>query len=221
MQGTKAIAVAIVEAETERRLGLAAALHADPALVVTGTFASAEEYLAQGFTTPSDVVIMDLDLPGISGIECIRRIKEGHMAAQVLVCTLHDDDDSLFKALCAGATGYLLKNTALPEVIAAITVLHTGGSPMGPGIARRVLATFSAQRPQVREIALLTDRERQVLEQLARGKRYKEIAVHLGLSIDTVRTHVRNLYEKLQVSSRTDALNKLYPREAFRPGGVA
>ena len=164
------------------------------------------------FRTPPAVVIMDLNLPGITGIECIRRIKEWPNATQVLVCTVQDDDESLFNALCAGATGYLLKDARPAQVLEAVKFLHAGGSPMGPGIARRVIASFATPQKQPKEFELLTEREREVLEQLAKGQRYKEIAEGLHLSIDTVRTHVRNLYEKLQVSSRTDALNKLYPR---------
>ncbi|MEZ4739999.1 MAG: response regulator transcription factor [Flavobacteriales bacterium] len=167
---------------------------------------------AQAFATPPDVAIMDLNLPGMSGIECTRRLKEQRAATQVLVCTVQDDDESLFTALCAGATGYLLKDARPEQVLEALRILHAGGSHMSPGIARRVIASFTASRKQPKEYELLTERERQVLEQLAKGQRYKEIADGLHLSIDTVRTHVRNLYEKLQVSSRTDALNKLYPR---------
>ena len=133
-------------------------------------------------------------------------------AMQVLVCTVQDDDDSLFNALCAGATGYLLKDASPAQVVEAVKALRAGGSPMSPGIARRVLASFSAPRKRAKEIELLSEREREVLERLAKGHRYKEIADGLHLSIETVRTHIRNLYDKLQVSSRTDALNKLYPR---------
>lgn len=206
------IAVAIVEDDGILREAFEETLQADPGIAVCGSFASAEEYLAHVFRSPPDVVIMDLNLPGISGIECIRRIKERPTATQVLVCTVQDDDESLFSALCAGATGYLLKDARPAQVLEALKVLHAGGSPMGPGIARRVIASFAKPRKQAKEFELLTEREREVLEELAKGQRYKEIADDLHLSIDTVRTHVRNLHEKLQVSSRTDALNKLYPR---------
>ena len=212
MSEVKRIAVAIVEDDSILREAFQEALQADPGFVVSGAFASGEELLAHAFGTPPDVVIMDLNLPGIGGIECTRRLKERHPAIQVLVCTVQDDDDSLFNALCAGATGYLLKDARPEQVLEALKTLHAGGSPMSPGIARRVIATFAAPRKQPKEYELLTERERQVLEQLAKGQRYKEIADGLHLSIDTVRTHVRNLYVKLQVSSRTDALNKLYPR---------
>lgn len=212
MSEVKEIRVVIVEDDSILREAIADALAADEVLTVCGAFGSAEDFLEQVDAIAPDAVIMDLNLPGMNGIECTRRIKEKHPAIQVLVCTIQDDDDSLFNALCAGATGYLLKDARPDQVVEAVKSVHAGGSPMGPGIARRVLASFSAPRKQAKEYELLTERERQVLDQLANGYRYKEIAERLQMSIDTVRTHVRNLYDKLHVSSRTDALNKLYPR---------
>jgi DNA-binding NarL/FixJ family response regulator len=125
---------------------------------------------------------------------------------------VQDDDDHLYQAICAGAAGYLVKGASPEQVVAAVCELYAGGSPMSPGIARRVLRALAERRAPAPEIERLTDREREVLEQLAQGYRYKEIADRLSVSLDTVRTHVRNLYDKLHVSSRTDALNKLYPR---------
>ena len=212
MNKLERIRVAIVEDDGILREAFADALGADDALVVCGAFNNAEEFLEQVDVIAPDAVIMDLNLPGMNGIECTRRIKEKYPAIHVLVCTVQDDDDSLFDALCAGATGYLLKDARPDQIVEGVKSVHTGGSPMGPGIARRVLASFSAPRKPAKEFDLLTERERQVLDQLANGYRYKEIADRLQMSIDTVRTHVRNLYDKLHVSSRTDALNKLYPR---------
>ncbi|MDX9751484.1 MAG: response regulator transcription factor [Flavobacteriales bacterium] len=206
------IRVAIVEDDAVLREALAEALATDPAMELHGAHGTAEDLLARHPAVAADVVIMDLNLPGIDGVACTRRVKAMWPATQVLVCTVQDDDDSLFNALCAGATGYLLKDARPAEVVRAVRMLHAGGSPMGTGIARRVLASFSAPLRPAKEIALLSQREREVLERLARGDRYKEIAEGLHLSIETVRTHVRNLYHKLQVGSRTDALNKLYPR---------
>jgi DNA-binding NarL/FixJ family response regulator len=212
MSEGKRVRVSIVEDDGILREAFADALELDAGMEVHGAFASAEDLLQQLIALSPDVVIMDLNLPGINGIECTRRAKALKPSVQVLVCTVQDDDESLFNALCAGATGYLLKDARQEEVVAAVKALAAGGSPMSPGIARRVLASFSAPRHQVKEMELLSERERQVLEQLAQGHRYKEIADALNLSIETVRTHIRNLYDKLQVSSRTDALNKLYPR---------
>ncbi|MBL0126474.1 MAG: response regulator transcription factor [Flavobacteriales bacterium] len=212
MSEVKKIRVAIVEDDGVLREAFTDALAADDALETCGAFANAEDFIAQLHTIVPDAVIMDLNLPGMNGIECTRVIKEKHPRTHVLVCTVQDDDDSLFNALCAGATGYLLKDARPAQVVDAVKAVLAGGSPMSPGIARRVLASFSAPRKQPKEFELLTERERQVLDQLASGYRYKEIADRLQMSIDTVRTHVRNLYDKLHVSSRTDALNKLYPR---------
>ena len=212
MTDKKLVRVCIVEDDAILREAFLEALEVDAHLKAHGAYASGEEFLEQLHLEKPHVVIMDLNLPGMSGTECTRRAKEQLPALQVLVCTVQDDDESLFNALCAGATGYLLKDARPAEVIDAVKVLFAGGSPMGPGIARRVLTTFTTPRRQPKEFNLLTVREREVLEQLAKGQRYKEIADNLNLSIETIRTHVRNLYEKLQVSSRTDALNKLYPR---------
>lgn len=212
MSEVKKIRVAVVEDDEMLREAFVDALTIGEAMLLCGAFASAEDLLAQLDAIAPDAVIMDLNLPGINGIECTRLIKEHRPSTQVLVCTVQDDDTSLFNALCAGATGYLLKDAPPAHMVEAVKTVHAGGSPMSPGIARRVLASFSEPRKQPKEFELLTDRERQVLDQLANGYRYKEIADRLQLSIDTVRTHVRNLYDKLHVSSRTDAVNKLYPR---------
>jgi len=212
MHEVKKIAVAIVEDDNILREALEDALSADDTIRSCGAFPDGESFLKEVERMLPDVVIMDLNLPGMNGIECTRLIKEKFPHAQVLVCTVQDDDESLCQAICAGATGYLLKDTRPAQVVEAVRNVYAGGSPMSPGVARRVLASFSTSRKEAKEFELLTERERQVLDQLASGYRYKEIAVRLQMSIDTVRTHVRNLYEKLHVSSRTDALNKLYPR---------
>lgn len=212
MDETKQIRVSIVEDDAILREAYVEALDSDPGTDLYSQHSTGEEFLERQCAGSMDVVIMDLNLPGMSGVECAKRAKEKDPHVQILICTVQDDDDSLFNALCAGATGYLLKDARAADVVKAVHVLHAGGSPMGPGIARRVLHSFSQPRKRSKEIALLSARERQVLEQLAKGYRYKEIADGMNLSIDTVRTHIRNLYEKLQVSSRTDALNKLFPR---------
>jgi DNA-binding NarL/FixJ family response regulator len=212
MNNASPIRVALVEDDLVLREALTLAVNSDPLLRLDGSYADAETFLGALNTQAPDVVIMDLNLPGMSGIACTEQVKRLAPHVQILVCTVQDDDDSLFKALCAGATGYLLKDASPARVAAAVKELHAGGSPMSAAIARRVIASFQRPKPKSKELDRLTERERQVLEQLAEGYRYKEIADRLFLSIDTVRTHVRNLYDKLHVSSRTDALNKLYPR---------
>ena len=208
----KEIGVDIVEDDPVLREAFVEALEVDPVLKLKGAFANAEEFLLALRDRAPQVVIMDLNLPGMQGVECTRHAKALLPDLQVLVSTVQDDDDSLYNALCAGATGYLLKDARPVDVANAVKTLFAGGSPMSPGIARRVLAGFIPPRKQAKEMDLLSDREREVLEQLAQGFRYKEIADGLHLSIETVRTHIRNMYQKLHVSSRTDALNKLYPR---------
>jgi DNA-binding NarL/FixJ family response regulator len=206
------IRVALVEDDEILLEAFRNAVQDDPALALSGQFNSAESFLESTMEPLPDVVIMDINLPGISGVEAVRMAKARHSSMQFLMCTVQDDDDNLFQAIMSGATGYLLKDAEPLRVVAAVKELHAGGSPMSAGIARRVLRMLAQQRGPAPEIAQLTDRERQVLEELAQGYRYKEIADHLDVSMDTVRTHIRNLYHKLHVSSRTDALNKLYPR---------
>lgn len=157
--------------------------------------------------TQPDVVIMDLNLEGPNGIACTRAIKEYWPHVQVLVCTVHEDDERIFGALKAGATGYVLKRAPIQELVDAVRVVHEGGSPMSAAIARRVVSSF--QGPGVEASGeRLTRREEEILDLLAEGLRFKEIGVKLFVSINTVRTHVRHIYEKLQVQSRTEALNK-------------
>lgn len=206
------IRVAIVEDDVVLREALCEAVQDDSRMELVGQYPDAETFLSCAAIDPPEVVIMDIGLPGMNGVEAMRQAKASRSAIQFLVSTVQDDDDNLYQAICAGATGYLVKGASPEQVVDAVCDLHAGGSPMSPGIARRVIRALAVQRTPAPEIERLTERERQVLEQLAQGYRYKEIADRLSVSLDTVRTHVRNLYEKLHVSSRTDALNKLYPR---------
>ncbi len=205
------IRVSIVEDDEILRQALSEAVQDEPTLLLCGAHGYAELFLENVAMELPDVVIMDINLPGLSGIEAVRQCKLKYPATQFVMCTVQDDDESLFQALCAGATGYLVKDATPEAVAAAVKDVRNGGSPMSPGIARRVIRSFQQQRTPDPALLTLTERERQVLDQLSQGYRYKEIAVGLHLSIETVRTHIRNLYDKLQVSSRTDALNKLYP----------
>lgn len=171
---------------------------------------SAVESLSQD---PPDVVLTDLGLPDISGIECIRAIKAVSDRTQFLVFTIKDQDEEVFNALQAGASGYLLKNASPGEIIQAIRDLHEGGAPMSAAIARKVVGYFRTKQEVNREIEqLLTCREKEVLDLLSTGKYYKEIADHLFISVETVKSHCHNIYEKLHVSTRTEAVNKYYRR---------
>jgi DNA-binding NarL/FixJ family response regulator len=203
------IRVSIVEDDDILLDAFAAAVMDDPSLMIAGKHLAAEPFMEAIAMELPDVVIMDIGLPGMDGIAAVLQLKPLFPDVQFVMCTVQDDDDNLFRALCSGATGYLVKDASHEQLIAAVKEVHAGGSPMSAGIARRVLANLRPLRSPAPEIAQLTDRERQVLEELAQGYRYKEIADRLALSMDTVRTHIRNLYHKLQVSSRTDALNKL------------
>jgi DNA-binding NarL/FixJ family response regulator len=166
----------------------------------------ARELLAEPF-----VVLMDLNLPGMSGIECTRRLKLLRPAMQIVMLTSFESNDAIFESLAAGATGYVLKRAPGPQIVEAVRDVHNGGSPMSPAIARKVVAFFAKRVDPLPSPRLdrLSDRERAVLEALAEGQQYKEIADTLGISINTVRNHVKRIYEKLQVNTRLDAVKKL------------
>jgi DNA-binding NarL/FixJ family response regulator len=157
---------------------------------------------------------MDIGLPGMSGIDCIQRLRDLLPSTRILMLTVFEDHDRIFQSLKAGATGYILKKTPPAKVLEAIQELHAGGAPMSGPIARQVVAAF--QDPPVNPAsaaAILTTREEQILRLLAQGYLYKQIADQLGISLGTVRTHVVNIYGKLQARSRTEACLKAFPRE--------
>jgi DNA-binding NarL/FixJ family response regulator len=161
------------------------------------------------------IVLMDINLPGVNGIECVGRLKPLLPETQFVMLTVYEDASHLFNALAAGASGYLLKRTTRDELIAALKQVQAGGSPMSNNIARKVVESFHRSAPELSESGQLTDREWKVLELLARGDLYKEIADTLGISVATVDSHVRHIYEKLHVRSRTMAAAKyarLLPR---------
>jgi DNA-binding NarL/FixJ family response regulator len=163
-----------------------------------------------------DVVLVDIHLPGkMSGIDCVRLLKKEVQDVQFLMCTSLEDAESIFQALQAGATGYITKSTPADKIIEAIKDVYNGGSPMSSQVARKVLGHFhNAEDVKKRtEIEKLSAREQEILDYLSKGYRYKEIASMLFVSVETVRKHIHNIYEKLQVNSRTDALNKIYSRK--------
>ena len=151
---------------------------------------------------------MDINLPGMSGIECTQQIRNACVMTQVMMCTVHEDDEKIFDALKAGASGYMLKRASINEIFDAILQVYHGGSPMSPSIARKVVASFQPDSKKTELVASLSARENEILDHLAQGFRIKEIADQLFVSINTVRTHIRHIYEKLQVQSRVEALNK-------------
>jgi DNA-binding NarL/FixJ family response regulator len=171
-------------------------------------FDNAESALAKLTANPVTVALFDVQLPGMSGIDCIQRLKIIHPKMEMMVLTVYDDAETIFNALKAGATSYLLKSTPPEKVVEAIEEVCRGGSPISSQIARKVIEAFSIKEKTNKHFQELSRREQEILEWLAKGFRYKEIADKIFLSIDTVRTHVRNIYEKLQVNSRVEALKK-------------
>ncbi len=156
-----------------------------------------------------DVILMDIEMPGMNGIEATEKIRKTFPNIQVLIQTVFQDDNYIFRAICAGASGYILKVTPPEGYLAAITEVHNGGSPMTPGIARRVLELFKGNyQVPIEENFKLTDKEKVVLEHLVSGKSYKMIAEVMSISIDTVKTHMKNIYTKLHVHSNTEAVTK-------------
>jgi DNA-binding NarL/FixJ family response regulator len=167
-----------------------------------------ETALLELTANPVEVGLFDVNLPGMSGIDCIQRLKILHPKMQMMILTVYDNTDTIFRALQAGATSYLLKTTPPEKVVEAIQEVHDGGSPISSQIARKVIEAFASGKRGNKYFQELSRREQEILEQLSKGFRYKEIADQLFLSIDTVRTHIRNIYEKLQVNSRAEALKK-------------
>jgi len=201
------IQIALVEDDIElvKELSELLAL-TDPDLTVK-TYADAEGLIADFSRIVFDIVLMDICLPGISGTECIRKLKPLRPDVQFIAFTVNRDDTSVFNALCSGATGYLLKGSTARQVADAIREVHGGGSPMSGPIARMVTEHFS-QKAQLPAHSALTAREEEIVSLLAEGRRYKEIASALFISVDTVRTHIRNIYLKLEVTNRTEAINR-------------
>jgi DNA-binding NarL/FixJ family response regulator len=202
------IKVAIVDDDEGIRTGLAALIHRAPNLKLAGDYANAETALKEIPRHPPDVVLMDINLPGMKGHECVRQLKAALPAVQFLMLTVYEDSDSLFNSLKAGASGYLLKRTASARLLEAIRDVHAGGSPMTPQLARRVVQFFSKPVDGDSPVSRLTPGEKEFLDQLANGYAYKEIADRMKISIDTVRSYVRTVYEKLHVHSRTEAVVK-------------
>ena len=201
------IRVAIVEDDADVRESLRLLIGDDPGFSVVGDFGDCESALSALPATRPEVVLMDLDLPGISGIEGIRRLRAWNSPPDVLVLTIIEKDDALFQALRAGACGYLVKNDALEQVLEAIREVHRGGAPMSTQIARRVVESM---RSQPTKASPLTPRENEVLAELCKGHSYRTISDALFISEETVRRHLKNIYRKLEVHSKSEAVAKAY-----------
>jgi len=206
------IKVAIVEDSEEIREGLCLLIDESQKFRCVGAYESGEAALRDLPKKNPDVVLMDINLPGISGIECIKRLRATKPDLPLMVLTIYENDDVIFDSLKAGASGYILKKTPSEKLLEAIQDLYNGGSPMSSQIARRVVGTFQQMGKSARETENLSKREQEILSYLAKGYRYKEIADTMFISIETVRTHLRNIYEKLHVRSRAEAVIKAFPR---------
>ncbi len=185
-----------------------------PELYLAGAFPDATDSLRKVAQTEPDVVLMDIQMPQVSGIEAVAEIKQAFPSVSILMQTIFDDDDKVFAALCAGASGYLLKGTPLEKVLEAVKEVHSGGAPMSPAIARKVLATFQEKNKEnaKHDYEDLTTREREILGYLAKGLSYKMIADTCHIAMGTVNTHLKKIYEKLHVNSATEAVAKARDR---------
>jgi DNA-binding NarL/FixJ family response regulator len=177
-----------------------------------GAFGNCMEVIEQVKKYEPDVILMDIDLPEVSGIEAVKRIKKRFSYIDILMLTVFDDDERVFESIKAGATGYLLKKTAPARILEAIREVFEGGAPMSPSIARRVMLNLHSRPEHIEEISQLSNRELEILQHLSEGKSYKMVAESCQITIETVRTHIKRIYEKLQVHSVTEAIAKYNKR---------
>jgi DNA-binding NarL/FixJ family response regulator len=202
------ITVSIVEDNEQVRGTLARLINRAEGFRCLNQYANAEAALEDIPQARPDVVLMDINLPGINGVECVRRLKQIAPEVHVIMLTVYEDTENIFNALAAGAMGYLLKRTSRDELLAAIKDVIKGGSPMTTHIARKVVQSFQRTDASIQSTESLSPREQEVLDCLAKGFLYKEIAEKLGISYETVHTYIRRIYEKLQVRTRTEAVAK-------------
>lgn len=208
----KKIKVIIVEDDSEIRRLTEEILSNEENIEVVKSFSNGDNFLKSFENLNCDVVLMDINMPGKSGIECVAEAKPKKPEIQYLICTVFENPQYIFQALCSGATGYMIKNTTGDKLIGAIREIAEGGSPMSSQIARLVVNSFTAKPAGTVHAEQLTTREKEILDLLAQGMMYKEIAAKKEISVETVRKHARNIYEKLQVTTRMEAINKVYPK---------
>ncbi|MBK9274837.1 MAG: response regulator transcription factor [Flavobacteriales bacterium] len=209
---TDPIRVSIVEDDPIIRETLRTLFGDEPGLELFTAHSSAEDALLRLGTNCPQVAIMDINLPGLSGIDCVRELSRRCVGTQFLMYTVHDDDNRVFEALKAGANGYILKSATPDEIIEAVRELHGGGSPMSAHVARRVVAHLRPRSTAPVDGARLTEREQQILSLLAEGLLYKEIGERLGITVGTIKQHIHRMYEKLHVQNRTEAVNRYFGR---------
>lgn len=207
----KKINICIVEDMPEIRRELENIVRSSEELNLLGSFGSAEEALEDLEHLQPNIVIMDINLPRMDGISCVKQASTVCPKTQFMMFTIFENSDQVFDALASGASGYLLKNTPAPKMIEAIIELSHGGAPMSAQIARKLVMTFQQKDHQINDdFKLLSKREKEIMELLAKGFLYKEVADKLSITTGTVRQHIHNIYEKLHVQNRTEALNKIY-----------
>jgi DNA-binding NarL/FixJ family response regulator len=213
------ISVSIVEDDTKVRQSLARLINSSPGYRCVSDHPSAEEALEKIPKVKPDVTLMDINLVNLNGVECVRRLKPLVPGTQIIMLTVYQNTEHIFNALANGATGYMLKQTPPAELLAAIQEVHQGGSPMSSHIARKIVQSFQQPAPARSETGNLSPREAQVLELLAKGFLYKEIADAMNVTYATVHTHIRHIYEKLHVRSRTEAV-AMHLRKTRSPPGL-
>jgi DNA-binding NarL/FixJ family response regulator len=210
------LGIAIVEDQEQIREGLRILINGTPGHHCTAACRTIEEALVQFAREAPDIALVDIGLPGISGIEGTRIIRERHPDSHVIILTVYDDDERIFQALCAGAFGYLLKNTPPARLIECIREVVNGGAPVSPEIARRVITLFQRIRPPTRGEYELTPHEMRILKLLVEGHNYKTAATELDVSVNTISFHVRRIYEKLHVHSKSEAVAKALRNNLIR-----
>ena len=208
MQPNESIRVAIVEDDRATREGLCMLINGTPGYRCVGTYGWVEDALRQAGDAAPDVLLLDINLPGMSGSEGVKLLKEKCPSVQVLMLTIYDDQEMVFESICNGACGYLLKKTPPARLLDAIREAHEGGAPMSPEIARKVVTLFQKTGPPQKLEAHLTPSEVRLLKLLAEGYSYLAAAGQLNISVNTVRNYIRSIYEKLHVHSRSEAVSK-------------
>ena len=213
------IKIILIEDNKFIRSGWELALLNENDFLVIGSCESCEEAFKNKDFGKADIILMDIGLPGMSGIEGVKVLKKKFPQIIIVMCTVHDDDDKIFEAICAGAVGYLLKKTSPLELIKALREAYIGGSPMTPIVARKVIASFQKTplKSFTGEKIELSEREQQILKEMSTGKSYAEIAKKIFLSVDGIYYHIRHIYEKLQVHSRAEAVAEGIKKRIIQP----
>jgi len=205
---TQVTQIAIIEDERRIREGLSALINGTDGYRCTAAFGRMEEALARTWPEPPDVILLDIGLPGMSGLEGLPHLRERYPAAAVVMLTVYEDDERIFDALCAGACGYLLKRTPPAKLLESLREARQGGAPMSPEVASRVISLFRTIRPPERAHYNLTPHELRLLKLLVDGHNYKSAAAELDVTFHTIAFHIQNIYEKLQVHSKSEAVAK-------------